>query len=597
MEMRKKARIPVSFVCGLALVFLTVTGCPLPESKSLPPAFSTGGGGTGMGIIPAEPGTERQLKLLLTALPFKLAGESDVNNVKIVWSRLADVDRYAIFRDGGEIGTATGDTWDDYAPGIGTHSYSVKGYAEEELIVESAAVTAATFTSLGSPAATYDNTRGGNSLGQPSGHLINGTYYQYSSSGSGSGSTRTETIRVRTSADGLTNWSGYTTLTTISNAKLEGVGSVYNPVTGKVIFAAHRENGSNYEWGRVYLAEIDPAAGTLTEKFDGRPFGYDCRDMSVFIDDGSAYILAAINTNSHVAIFKLNSEWNGFAENGLVNIVFRDQYRETPSIVRKGDTYYFFGSKASGWYPSQVQYATSKDIRIWTALADVGNAATFRSQSNGIGVFGTNEQKTYGLYSYHWGQQYPAHAESSSYPRLLPVSLNAGFATVEYFDTVEFYTDYGLVGVQTGKYLSLGKPVTASSASETNGNAALITDGADLSGSGYFQGGVFPYNVVIDLEQTARIKEIDMTTRLVGGSETAWKYKLEGSANGTDYTVLYDGTANNWRVGFTVDKITDTTPYRYVKMTVNTLLDVNHSDGAAEWADGLIELAVFGEWQ
>lgn len=227
-------------------------------------------------------------------------------------------------------------------------------------------------------------------------------------------------------------------------------------------------------------------------------------------------------------------------------------------------------------------------------MKDVGNVATFRSQSNRVAAFGTNAEKTYGLYSYHWGAQYPAHAEyGTNYPRLLPVSFNNDFATVEYFDAVEYYADYGLVGVQSGQYLSLGAPVTVSSASETNGNAALITDGADLSSSGYFQGKNFPYTVTVDLGKTAVISEINLSTWLVGGSETAWHYKLEGSADGESYTLLEDGSSN-WRVGFTVDKITDSTPRRYVKFTVTGLFNVHNSDAGADWADGLIELAVFG---
>lgn len=307
-------------------------------------------------------------------------------------------------------------------------------------------------------------------------------------------------------------------------------------------------------------------------------------------DDGSAYSVSATNINKDIAIYALNESWT--APTSLVNLVFEGARRETPEVVRHEGSYYFFGSRASGWYPSQTMYASTTDLAGgWSELRELGNAATFGTQSTGISQFGT-ERATHGMYGYRWGANFEHPEPTGNHPRLLPMTFNEGFATLEYFSTVRVYDDAGLVPVQAGRNLSTGADVTVSTAAAANGDARVVTDGADLASSGYLKGGAYSYDVVIDLGSAARLSEINTTTRLVTGSETAYSYTIEGSLDGGSYTTLVDGTQNK-RTGFLLDEITDDGEYRYLRLTVKGITNV-HNGNSATWADGLIEVAAFG---
>lgn len=527
----------------------------------------------------------------LTATAFKLAGERDVDNVKITWDRVAAANRYEVYRDEDLIADSTGDTVDDYDLGVGAeHVYTVRAFAGDSPLATSEPAAVTTFRPTGTPA-VWDNTTGGNDLGLPQGIEIDGTYYSYSASSSGT----TTTIHESVSADGRDFGSGRL-LATLPGTKLEGFGAHYNPATGNVVIAAHRENAADYADAEVYVAEVEPG-GTLTETFSGRPNGLDSRDMSFFVDDdGRAYLISATNTNADIAIHLLDKNWTDVES--LVTVAFEGQSRETPGIIKKDGIYYFFSSKASGWYPSQAMFASSASLAgPWSALREIGNAATYGAQSNSVSEFGPDN---FGLYAYRWGAQFDNPEPTGNYPRLLPVSFNDGFATAEYYSTVENYPSIGLVPVQAGRSVSLGADVSVTvDGASANNDERVITDGADLAGSGFFRSGdegsstAYPFDVVIDLGTPARIAEIDTTTFLHNGSEAAYKYTISGSQDGGTYTPLADRTTNA-RVGYLIDPVTDSTPYRFVKVTVLGVTKVKDSGSVTGWGDGIYEVAAFG---
>ena len=127
--------------------------------------------------------------------------------------------------------------------------------------------------------------------------------------------------------------------------------------------------------------------------------------------------------------------------------------------------------------------------------------------------------------------------------------------------------------------------------------ADCITDGADLDSSSYFQKSSnspigIPYMFVIDMQKEAKISEINFSTRLVNGSEAAYKYTIEGSQDGKSYKKLIDGR-QNWQVGFLILNIEDPTTYRYLRLRVYGIVNV-HKSNSATWADGIYEFAAFG---
>lgn len=539
-----------------------------------------------------------------TATEFKLAGENDVKNVKIHWEQRPDVEHYKIYRDGNLIGESTGDVFDDYNLDVGkTYTYYVEGYQAGQKIATSLDHQATPFTHS-EEVSVYENSNGnggGNSRKQPDGIKVGDQYYRYSirrqvkktEEGTGTQTVRGRAVYELVSPNGLDNWTSRELAFYPHPANFEGVSTQYNKKTGKVVIVAHYEDAGGYVAAKLYLAQITPGGG-LEVTFDGRPLGFESRDQSIFIDDDhTAYILSATNMNEDVNIYQLDETWSKPIR--LVNTVFKGQHRETPYITKKDSVYYFFSSKASGWYPSQAMYASATDLAgVWTQKKEVGNNSSFGSQVNSVSSFGS-KRSTYGMYSYRWGAQYHHSEKTGNFPRILFVNFNNGYASMEYYARLETHEEYGLIPVQAGRNLTLGKPVKATSTDEKYAPAAVVTDGADLDSSPFFKGRKLPYSLTVDMEQEASIAEINLATRLTGGSETAYKYTIEASADGKTYHTIVDNL-NNWKVGFHILKIADENPYRYLRLNVHDIVNV-HNEQRAEWADGIFELTAFGEYK
>ncbi len=526
----------------------------------------------------------------VTATAFKLAGAKEVNNIKINWMQRKDADLYKIYRDGMLIGEVKGDTFDDYNLPVGkTYAYYVEAYKEGSKVATAISQQATSFSPTG-VVRTYDNKNGkytSRGSDKPGGFKIGNLYFSYKFEKEANDWILYESY----SPTGLANsWSTPRILASYPNVKFEGIGFQYNKKTNKVVVSAHYEDQAGYTAAKIYLAQITPK-GELEVGTMERPLGYDSRDQSVFIDDdGTAYLLSATRTNNDINIYKLDESWTKPVL--LVNTVFIGQHRETPSIIKQDGTYYFFSSKASGWYPSQAMYASSTRLDgAWTSLREIGNNSTFGAQSNSIRKLGEEKSIT-GLWSYHWGAQFHHKDPDGNFPRISVVSFNEGYASMDYYRYLEFHDTYGIIPVQNGKNLTLNAPVTATVAASKEGKAECITDGADMNSSGYFQAGSYPYSLTIDMQKIAKISEINLSTRMVNGSETAYQYTIEGSPDGQEYTTIVDGT-NNWQVGFQILEVEDPSDFRYLRLNVLRVINV-HNNNSATWAEGIYEFTAFG---
>ena len=168
---------------------------------------------------------------------------------------------------------------------------------------------------------------------------------------------------------------------------------------------------------------------------------------------------------------------------------------------------------------------------------------------------------------------------------------------MDYYRYLEFNDKYGIIPVQNGKNLTLNSPVTSTIPEARGIEADCITDGADMESSSYFQKSSSavtgtPYMLTIDMQKSATISEINLSTRLVNGSETAYKYIIEGSSDGKSYKMLVDGKSN-WQVGFQILNIEDKAPYRYLRLRIYDIVNV-HKNNSAMWADGIYEFTAFG---
>ena len=321
------------------------------------------------------------------------------------------------------------------------------------------------------------------------------------------------------------SWSSPRELAFYPNVKFEGNAFRYNPKTGKVVLSSHYEDQNGYTAAKIYLAQITPK-GKLEVGTMERPLGHDSRDQSLFIDDdNTAYLLSATNTNKDINIYKLDDSWT--KPETLVNTICKGLHRETPAIIKKDGEYYFFSSKASGWYPSQTMYTSTTDLAgEWMPVREIGNNTTFDAQFNRISKVGSN---TYGVWSYHWGAQRKYKTPDGNFPRISIAAFNKGYASMDYYRFVEFNEQYGLIPIQNGKNLTLNTPVKSMVSGVKGIKADCITDGADLDSSSYFQKSSntptgTPYMFIIDMQKEAKISEINLATRLVNGSEAAYKY-------------------------------------------------------------------------
>ena len=540
----------------------------------------------------------------VTATPFKLYGEKDVNNVKVKWELNKNADEYRVFRDGQQIGVAKGDTYDDYGLSVGkTYSYYVEAYKDGAKVATAAAQSATTFTPSTTDVTIYDNLDGKEiqkrSKVSPDGFKIGALYFKYRMERNKDEKNKNNNdwqLTESFSKDGLTGWSTPRIVATYPGKwKFEGNSFRFNKKTNKAVFISHLEDADGYTAAKIFLATITPK-GKIEVGTQERPLGHDSRDQSLFVDDdGTGYLLSATNMNSDINIYQLDPTWTKVVK--LVNTICERQHRETPAIIKRDGEYYFFSSKASGWYPSQTMYCSAKTLDgKWTELKEIGNNSTFGAQFNRINTVG---KSSIGVWSYRWGAQFKHKDPTGNFPRISVAAFNKGYASMDFYRYIEMDGDYGLIPVQMGKYVSLGKPVKAAVKNGNGYSADCITDGCSTASAPAYKKGSStsvgtPYMLTIDLEKATPLKEILLSTNMVNGSEAAYKFVVEASVDGTQYKRIVDGTSNVLP-GFLVLEPTDKqTAFQYVRIRVYGMVNLN-TGASANWADGILELAVFGK--
>jgi len=166
----------------------------------------------------------------------------------------------------------------------------------------------------------------------------------------------------------------------LATANIERPKVLFNAVTNTYVLWAHKENGVDYGEARVAVASASNVEGPYTYHGSFRPLGYDSRDMTVFNDNGTAYLISATRVNADLNIYRLTADF--LDVESLVRTLWPGQYREAPAMFKRGSTYFLVTSGATGWNPNQARYATASSISgTWSAPANFGDATTFGSQS------------------------------------------------------------------------------------------------------------------------------------------------------------------------------------------------------------------------
>lgn len=163
-------------------------------------------------------------------------------------------------------------------------------------------------------------------------------------------------------------------------ANIERPKVIYNSGTGKYVMWMHKENGVNYSEARAAVASSDTVDGNYTYHGSFRPLGqYMSRDITLYNDNGTAYMISAADENYDLHIYRLTSDYLNVSS--LVGNFWNDAHREAPALFKRGSTYFMLTSGATGWSPNQAKYATATSIYgPWTGWTNVGDSTTFNSQ-------------------------------------------------------------------------------------------------------------------------------------------------------------------------------------------------------------------------
>ncbi|MGW7159782.1 AbfB domain-containing protein [Paenibacillus taichungensis] len=413
----------------------------------------------------------------------------------------------------------------------------------------------------------------GNPIQANSGNIlkVGSTYYWYGEHAVGG---KFDSINVYTSTD-LKNWTFSNAILTkdsateLASSKIERPKVIYNAATKQYVLWAHYENGTDYNLGRVAVATSSTPNGKFTYEGSFRPLDYESRDMTVFVDtDGTGYLITASRknggANDTMAIFKMNASYTGVES--FVGWQFENAYREAPAVVKKGNRYYLFTSQAAGWYPNQGAYATASSMTgTWSALTPYGNPSAFGSQIHDIATITGSNTTSYIYMGDRWN---PLNLGEHKHI-WLPLTLNDSNGTA----SLEWYKEWNIDAV-TGtvtppSLVNYAQGKTATAISTASGSTASNVNDGNYQTSWAASSNTWPAWWQVDFGAPKTITEIDISWFMYKGSEGYYKYKIEISNDGVNYSPL-DRTSNT-TYGFTTDAVHFTARYVRINM-VNAVL-------------------------
>jgi hypothetical protein len=251
-----------------------------------------------------------------------------------------------------------------------------------------AVVTVSAPTANAAPATIVNGTQftdtGGNALHAHGGGVLQvGTYYYWFGENRNADNTF-RAVSVYRSTN-LRDWEFRNNVLTQSSAaelnvaNIERPKVIYNAATGRYVMWMHKENGTDYGQARAAVASSATVDGTYTYHGSFQPLGNMSRDITLYNDNGTAYMISAARENYDLHIYRLTADYLGVQS--LVGNFWPGGHREAPALFKRGSTYFMLTSAATGWNPNQAQYATAANISgPWTGWSNVGDATTFRSQ-------------------------------------------------------------------------------------------------------------------------------------------------------------------------------------------------------------------------
>ena len=153
-------------------------------------------------------------------------------------------------------------------------------------------------------------------------------------------------------------------------ANIERPKVIYNALTGGYVMWMHKENGSTTARPGPPWPRRPNVDGAYTYHGSFRPLGFDSRDITLFNDNGTAYMISAARENSDLNIYRLTPDYLGVERwsQPLARAVPRGaRHVQARQHLLPADL------GATGWNPNQAKYATASSISgPWSGLTNFG---------------------------------------------------------------------------------------------------------------------------------------------------------------------------------------------------------------------------------
>ncbi|MFC6018335.1 RICIN domain-containing protein [Plantactinospora solaniradicis] len=285
-------------------------------------------------------------------------------------------------------------------------------------------------------------------------------------------------VSVYRSTD-LRNWEFRNNVLTQSSAtelqvaNIERPKVIYNASTGRYVMWMHKENGSNYSEARAAVASSATVDGNYTWHGSFRPLGHMSRDITLYNDNGTAYMISAADENYDLHIYRLTSDYRDVAS--LVGNFWNDAHREAPALFKRGSTYFMLTSAATGWSPNQAKYATAASISgPWSGWTNVGDSTTFRSQPTYVLPIQGSSTTSYLYMGDRWAGAWDGPVGDSQYV-WLPISFPSSTSmSLTWYPSITIDTATGTVTGSSPTYYRItnrnsGNCLDVASASTADG--------------------------------------------------------------------------------------------------------------------------------